>query len=230
MTAAVARSRTSTSGSGRIGRSTASARADQSRQRSASSPANVIRPHLRVLDQQALRRRARRRNLAMAMFVVLIIGFFAAALAQAQLVANQHELDLLRTQIAEAEANRARLERSVEESSAPGAIIDRAVAIGMVRANDPIYLAAVGPAPEVIPISVLGAVTASTGDPDSTLVMIAAPAAGSDSATATAVSAMAVTADGRSRSAAGAAGDQLAAPLLAGLAGTRAVATGIGTG
>lgn len=235
MTAAVARSRTSTSGSGRTGRSTASARADLSRQRSVSSPANVVRPHLRVLDQQALRRRARRRNVAMAMFVVLIIGFFAAALAQAQLVANQHELDLLRTRIAEAEADRARLERSVEESSAPAAIIDRAVEIGMVRANDPVYLAAVGPAPDVVPISVLGAITASTdGSGTSTEELVLASAdAGAESAAATAVSAMAVT-DNEGGAVVGSASeagaDQMAAPLLAGLAGTKAVASGIGTG
>lgn len=228
MTAAVARSRTSTSGSGRTGRSTASARAASSRQRVVSSPANVVRPHLRVLDQQALRRRARRRNVAMVMFIVLIIGFFAAALAQAQLVANQHELDLLRTRIAEAEADRARLERSVEESSAPGAIIDRAVEIGMVRANDPVYLAAVGPAPDVQPISVLGAITASTdGSGSSTEPLLAASGDSRvGSAVATALSATAVTGDGGSAASA----EQVAAPLLAGLAGTRAVATGIGTG
>jgi hypothetical protein len=163
----------------------------------------------------------------MAMFVVLIIGFFAAALAQAQLVANQHELDLLRTRIAEAEADRARLERSVEESSAPGAIIDRAVAIGMVRANDPVYLAAVGPAPEVLPISVLGAVTASSEG------LTAAPAdPGAESAAATATSATAITSDGTTVAASTSEGvaDQVAAPLLAGLAGTRAATTGIGTG
>lgn len=235
MTAAAARSRTSTSGSGRTGHSSAAARSNRPRQRAVSSPANVVRPHLRVLDQQALRRRARRRNVAMTMFVVLIIGFFAAALAQAQLVANQHELDVLRTQIAEAEADRARLERSVEESSAPGAIIDRAAEIGMVRANDPVYLAAVGPAPEVVPVSVLGAITASTGEPNSNDdgVLAAAAVAGSEVRSVSAAS----TGDGAasdpeeaSRSDAGATDGHVAAPILAGLAGTRAIATGIGTG
>lgn len=226
MTAAVARSRTTPSGSGRTGRRASSTRTAQPRQRM-SSPANVVRPHLRVLDQQALRRRARRRNVALAMFVVLIIGFFAAALAQAQLVANQHELDLLRTQIAEAEADRARLERSVEESSAPGAIIERAAAIGMVRANDPIYLAAVGPAPEVVPIAVVGAITASTDG-----VMAAPAGADPQAAAATAVSTVAVAGDVTSGAGATAklSAEQIAAPLLAGLAGTRAVATGTGIG
>ena len=161
----------------------------------------------------------------MVMFIVLIIGFFAAALAQAQLVANQHDLDQLRIQIAEAEADRARLERSVEESSAPGAVIDRAVEIGMVRANEPIYLAAVGPAPEVIAISVLGAVTASTGQGDySTDGLVAATAEVEvDSASATAVSDAAVTGIETPT-------EQMAAPVLAGLAGTRAVTSEIGTG
>ncbi len=226
MTAAAARSTTPTSGSRRVANSGASARNNRSRQR-VSSPANVVRPQLRVLDQAALRRRARRRNLAMGMFMVLIIGFFAAALAQAQLVADQHELDLLRTQIAEAEANRARLERAVEESSAPGAIIERAAAIGMVRANEPIYLAAVGPAPDVAPISILGAVTASTSGTDRNAEPQLAIGEQHDSATATAVSTMAV-AGGASTDVA--VSEQVAAPVLAGLAGTRAVAGGIGTG
>lgn len=222
MTAAVARSRTATSGAGRTGRQ-ATSRAADSRQRAVSSPANVVRPRLRVLDQQALRRQARRRNFAMAMFVVLIIGFFAAALAQAQLVANQHELDLLRTRIAEAEADRARLERSVEESSAPAAIIEGAEQLGMVRANDPIYLAAVGPAPEVVPVSVLGAVTASTDGSVSSGDDVVAASATVVSADDSAIDVVAIEA-------AETVSEQMAAPLLAGLAGTRAVAGGIGTG
>ena len=223
MTAAVARSTTSTSRSRQGGRSNR-ARAAQARPR-ASSPANVVRPHLRVLDQEAMRRRARRRNVAMGMFMVLIIGFFAAALAQAQLVANQHELDVLRTQIAEAEAERARLERSVEESSAPGAIIDRAVAIGMVRANDPVYLAAVGPAPEVVEISVLGAVTASTQPASNDDAPLLAASAGTGEDTGAVGG---ITDTGSAEVTTGAV--QFAAPLLAGLAGTKAVAAGIGTG
>ncbi len=161
----------------------------------------------------------------MTMFVVLIIGFFAAALAQAQLVANQHELDLLRTQIAEAEAGRARLERAVEESSAPAAIIDRAVDIGMVRSSDPVYLAAVGPAPDVAPVSVLGAVTASTvAETEGVAAPAVAPA--EPTVDATVEAAAAVTGGGESDSVA----EQMAAPVLGGLAGTRAVAAGIGTG
>ncbi len=220
MTAAAARSRTASPTSGR---SRAASRTGQTRPRAASSPANVVRPHLRVLDQQAMRRRARRRNAAMVMFIVLIIGFFAAALAQAQLVANQHELDLLRTQIAEADAKRARLERDVEESSAPGAIIDHATdVLGMVRANDPIYLAAVGPAPEVMPVSVLGAVTASS-DGVSVDGVLAASADGATDPTSTEATSADQIADSEDD-------EQVAAPILAGLAGTRAEATGIGTG
>ena len=215
MTAATARTRTSTSASRRTGSSAAAARTGQPRPRLGSSPANVVRPHLRVLDQQAMRRRARRRNAALAMFIVLIIGFFAAALAQAQLVANQHELDLLRTEIAEAEARRARLERSVEESSAPAAIIEPALAMGMVRAQDPIYLAAVGPAPDVVAISVLGAVTAATDGVEphvDTVDTVEGVERGGDGVFAAS------------------AGSQVAAPSLAGLAGTQAQSAGFSSG
>lgn len=108
-----------------------------------------MRPSLRVIDQASIRSRARRRTMAIVTFVVLLAGFFAVALVQAQLVADQHELDVLRGRIMEAEAERARLRRAVEESSAPSAIIRRAQDLGMVRATDPVYLAAVAPAPRV---------------------------------------------------------------------------------
>ncbi len=211
MTAAAAR-RDPQSTSGRRHSATAAARGG--RTVAGSSTSRVVRPQLRVLDQEALRRRARRRNMAMTLFIVVIIGFFAAALAQAQLVANQHELDVLRSRIAAAEAERARLERAVEESSAPAAIIYRAGELGMVRANEPVYLAAVAPAPEVVPVSSLGAVTAATAG-------IEVAVDGSD-ATLVAAGAAVVTDDGN--------GGQMAAPLIASIAGTRAVTSGIGGG
>ncbi len=119
-----------------------------------------MRPSLRVIDQASIRSRARRRTIAIVTFVVLLVGFFAVALVQAQLVADQHELDVLRGRIMEAEAERARLRRAVEESSAPGAIIRRADELGMVRATEPVYLAAVAPAPRVATPIVLVSQTA----------------------------------------------------------------------
>jgi cell division protein FtsL len=215
MTAAVARSQqvsTRQTAAGRTGTRSATSR-------SVSAGAKMVRPHLKVLDQQAIRRRARRRNLAMTLFVVVIVGFFAAALAQAQLVANQHELDQLRIQIAEAEANRARLERQVEESSAPSAIIQRASEIGMVRANEPIYLAATSAAPLITPISTIGSASAATEALGGAEVRVAAAVAGETDEVAGAEAG---------------AETQVAAPptgsFMATVAGVRAVAVGVGTG
>ncbi len=223
MTAAVARSRTATNRSSQ--RQRAGTGSSRSRVRTTSTRTNVVRPQLKVLDQEAIRRRGRRRNLAMTLFMVVIIGFFAAALAQAQLVANQHELDLLRTQIAEAEADRARLERQVEESSAPSAIIDRAYEIGMVRANDPIYLAATTAAPEVSVISTIGSATATTDALRGTEVAI--DGSGGEHAAASLIADTVVNTVVDTASAADA---DLASPMIASIAGTRAIATGLSTG
>ena len=208
MTAAVARS-TRAESRERVsaGRGRAASRTRHPAGRAVSSGAKIVRPHLKVLDQQAIRRRARRRNMAMALFVVVIIGSFAAALAQAQLVANQRELDELRGRIAETEANRARLERLVEESSAPSAILERAAEIGLVRANDPMYLTATAAAPEITPVK-LGTATAVTEALSGAEVEVAG-AVGSDVTVST---------------------NESAGPVVASVAGIRAVSTGVGTG
>lgn len=146
MTAAAARRSRESTGPGR--RSVLSTR-QSSRPASQLVRPDFMRPSLRVIDQTSIRSRARRRTMAIVTFVVLLAGFFAVALIQAQLVADQHQLDVLRGRIMEAEAERARLQRAVEESSAPAAIIGRAQELGMVRATDPVYLAAVAPAPRV---------------------------------------------------------------------------------
>ncbi|MEZ5406709.1 MAG: hypothetical protein R2761_01715 [Acidimicrobiales bacterium] len=104
------------------------------------------RPRLEVLDQAAARRRARRRNALMAAFVLVLVGFFLVAFVHASLVAGQQDLDEMRSQIAELQAEKASVERGIEESSAPSRIVDRAGELGMVRAEDPVFLAAVRPA------------------------------------------------------------------------------------
>jgi len=107
------------------------------------SPAE--RPDLRVLDQDAIRRRSRRRIAMVALFVIVVNAFFAVAFVHAQLVAGQHELDLIRTQITELETEKARIERAVDEASSPSLINEHArLKLGMVRAESPVYLAAVG--------------------------------------------------------------------------------------
>ncbi len=111
--------------------------------RTAPAPARsrqAARPELRMLDQEGARRRTRRRNAAVVLFLVMLCGLFGVAAVHARLVENQRELDVLRTQIAELEVERARLGRAVDESSAPGRIVERAEALGMVRAAEPVYL------------------------------------------------------------------------------------------
>lgn len=103
------------------------------------------KPNLRVLDQVAIRRRARRRNAAILLFMVLLSGLFVVAFVHARLVATQQELDQTRSQIAELRNERARLERAVDEASSPALIVERAGELGMVRAAQPAFLVAVAP-------------------------------------------------------------------------------------
>ncbi len=105
--------------------------------------APVPRPELKVLDQAAIRRRARRRNALLAAFVMVLAGFFAVAIVHAKLVASQHELDVTRAHINDLQAEKARVERAIAESSAPAHIVDRATQLGMVRAEAPVFLVAV---------------------------------------------------------------------------------------
>lgn len=98
------------------------------------------RPKLQVLDQEAVRRRARRRNVALLAFIVVLNGLFAVAFVQARLVEGQQDLDLLRSRIADVQAERAQVERAVDEASSPERINERAAELGMVRAAQPVYL------------------------------------------------------------------------------------------
>ena len=107
------------------------------------------RPKLKVLNQQAIRQRARRRHALLALFIVVLCGFFAVAFVHAELVADQQQLDSIRTRIAEAEAHNAKIARAAEEASSPQAIVSRATELGMVRAHEPVYLAAAAPLRDV---------------------------------------------------------------------------------
>ena len=115
--------------------------------RSSAAPvrrkAGSRRPKLQVLDQVAVRRRARRRNALLLLFVVVLNGLFLVAFVHARLVESQQDLDLMRARITELQAERAQIERAVDEASSPSIIVSRAAALGMVRAESPVYLAAV---------------------------------------------------------------------------------------
>lgn len=103
------------------------------------------KPKLRVVDKAALRRRRRQRTLLTFAAVIVTSALFGVALLYGQLVEGQQDIDELRTEIAQAEAERARLEREVAVASTPEAIVQRAFQLGMVRALDPQYLVAVRP-------------------------------------------------------------------------------------
>jgi cell division protein FtsB len=98
---------------------------------------------LRVVDKAALRRRARQRTLVSLAAGLVTLSLFGVALLYGQLVEGQKELDTMRAEIAQAQAERARLEREVAVASTPDAIVQRAFELGMVRSVDPQYLTAV---------------------------------------------------------------------------------------
>ena len=89
------------------------------------------KPKLRVVDKVALRRRRRQRTLLGILAVVVTSALFAVALLYGQLVEGQQNIDQLRAEIAQAEADRARLEREVAVASTPEAIVQRAFQMGM---------------------------------------------------------------------------------------------------
>lgn len=111
----------------------------------ASPRSRQSRPKLRLVDARVLRASARRRAISLVAMLSLAAGMFLVAFAHAQLVGTQQRLDQIRSQVAEAEAERARLERDVVFASSPESIVVRATALGMVRATDPQYLVAVRP-------------------------------------------------------------------------------------
>lgn len=162
-------------------------------QRSSTSPVrasngNTARPKLRVLDQAAIRRRARRRNAAIVLFMVLLSGLFVVAYVHAHLVATQQELDQTRSQIAELRNERARLERAVDEASSPALIVEHASELGMVRAADPVFLIAVEPTGGDR-VSDVDAVASSPLDPEALVDRSPVDAPASDARSGTALGA-----------------------------------------
>ncbi len=115
--------------------------------RSQNAPAHrrakPARPELRVLDQTSIRRRARRRNATLALFIVVLNALFMVAFVHARLVEGQQELDLMRSRIEELESEKARIVRAVDEASSPAVVVERATELGMIRAEEPVYLLAV---------------------------------------------------------------------------------------
>lgn len=124
--------------SGTARRAAATARSGATPRRKAAA-----RPRLRVIDQRRLKQAARRRRVLLGLASVVVLGMFVSALAQAQLVRGQQDLNNMQAQVAEANREKARLEREIVLASAPHVVVERARALGMVRATEPRYFAAV---------------------------------------------------------------------------------------
>lgn len=115
----------------------------------AATPTRAAKkPKLRVVDKKAMRRRRRQRTLLSFAAAVVTVALFGVALMYGQLVEGQQNIDELRAEIAQADADRARLEREVAVASTPEVIVERAFQLGMVRALNPQYLVAVRPVGE----------------------------------------------------------------------------------
>ncbi len=116
---------------------------DRSPARRDGATQRTARPKLRVVDHRRIKQAARRRRVGLWIASALAIGMFVSALAQAELVRGQQDLNQMRVQVAENRTERARLEREIVMASAPHVVVDRARALGMVRATEPQYFPAV---------------------------------------------------------------------------------------
>jgi cell division protein FtsL len=119
------------------------------RARSQAAPANRARPRpkppLALVDERAVRSVRLRRTLLVTAAALFVLALFGVGLVQAQLVQRQQVLDQTRSEIAETQAERLRLSQEVVVASSPEEIVRRALASGMVRAEEPVYLVAVRP-------------------------------------------------------------------------------------
>lgn len=101
------------------------------------------KPALRLINAAIMRRERRQRRLVLLVATIFALVMFVVATAQAQLVQGQRELDAQRAAVSAAKSEKLRLERQIVVASAPQVIVERATAMGMVRAQDPQYLIAV---------------------------------------------------------------------------------------
>jgi cell division protein FtsB len=119
------------------------------RARSQTAPVHRPRPRpkppLALVDERVVRSVRLRRTLLVAAAGLFVLALFGVGLVQAQLVQRQQVLDQTRNEIAETQAERLRLSHEVVVASSPEEIVRRALASGMVRAEEPVYLVAVRP-------------------------------------------------------------------------------------
>jgi len=108
---------------------------------------------LRVVDNAARVQNRRVRRVAWLLGALVVIALFAAVAFHVQLAQGQLELDRLERQTAAARDQYQQLRLQYAQQSSPAAVVDRAKALGMVRAGDvPTYLT-VPDAPPSTPVS-----------------------------------------------------------------------------
>lgn len=117
------------------------------------APSSTRRPRLRVVDNAARVQNRRVRRVAWLLGALVVIALFAAVAFHVQLAQGQLELDRLEHQTAAARDQYQQLRLQYAQQSSPAAVVDRAKALGMVRAGDvPTYLT-VPDAPPSTPVS-----------------------------------------------------------------------------
>jgi hypothetical protein len=105
------------------------------------SPSSTRRASLRVVDNAARLQNRRVRRVAWLVGALVVVALFAAVAFHVQLAQGQLELDRLERQTVAAREEYQQLRLQYAQQSSPAAVVDRATALGMVRAGDvPTYL------------------------------------------------------------------------------------------
>jgi hypothetical protein len=96
---------------------------------------------LRVVDNAARVQNRRVRRVAWLLGALVVVALFAAVAFHVQLAQGQLELDRLERRTVAAREQYQQLRLQYAQQSSPAAVVDRATALGMVRAGDvPTYL------------------------------------------------------------------------------------------
>jgi cell division protein FtsL len=109
------------------------------------APTRPARPELRVVDEDARRRRSRWRRLGLLASLVAFVGVLAAVSLHVFVVQSQFELDELQARVAQEQASYERNRLAVAELASPDRVVAAAAALGMVEPNEVTYLTADDP-------------------------------------------------------------------------------------
>jgi cell division protein FtsL len=125
-----------------------------------SAPPAPTRPELRVVDEDARRRRSRWRRLGLLASLVAFVGVLAAVSLHVFVVQSQFELEELQGQVAEEQSSYERNRLAVAELASPDRIVAAAEALGMVEPDEVTYLTADDPVADGAATQAAGAPTA----------------------------------------------------------------------